>query len=173
MGRIKAMTVLLVAFYFGCMVGGQEWPLIIGPYEDWDDCASVREFLDRRGYETDTCALLPYPQEGSLYLEVGYLPYLTPVQNYMPSQPQQSLPYYGIPPVANEPFLLIDPNRPDAAVLLLPGFPHLLAPLREGGYYPSPYRMLPQEWGSPLWQQPESRSGDLQEGLGGLENLSQ
>lgn len=64
----------IVAFYFGMLVAGQEWPVMVGPYETWEECASVREFLDRRGYETDTCSLLPYPQEESQYLEVGHLP---------------------------------------------------------------------------------------------------
>jgi len=64
----------IIAFYFGVLVSGQEWPVMVGPYDSWQDCASVREFLDRRGYETDSCSLLPYPQEGSQLLQVGDLP---------------------------------------------------------------------------------------------------
>lgn len=47
--------------------------MLIGPYADWSDCASVREWLDRRGYETDSCLLMPFPQE-AVQLEVLELP---------------------------------------------------------------------------------------------------
>lgn len=67
------MTSSLVAYYFSLIVSWQSYPLLVGPYSSWDDCASVREFVDRRGYETDGCSTLPLPQE-SIYLEVGYLP---------------------------------------------------------------------------------------------------
>lgn len=67
------MTLAIVAFFFSVMVSGQEYPVVVGPYETWEDCASVREFLDRRGYETDRCAVLPLPQD-SQYLHVGDLP---------------------------------------------------------------------------------------------------
>lgn len=68
------MIEIIVAFYFSIMVTGQEWPVVVGPYESWGDCASVREFLDRRGYETDSCSMLPFPQEKSQYLNVGGIP---------------------------------------------------------------------------------------------------
>lgn len=64
---------LLVAYYFGLLVMWQEWPVLAGPYEEWAACSSVREYLDRRGYLTDSCALLPYPQESQVIL-VGGLP---------------------------------------------------------------------------------------------------
>lgn len=67
------MLALLVAFYFSVMVPGMEYPLLIGPYADWSECASVREWLDRRGYETDSCLLMPFPQE-SQELQVFFLP---------------------------------------------------------------------------------------------------
>lgn len=57
------MLVLLVAFYFSLMVPHQDYPIMIGPYADWSECASIREWLDRRGYETDSCLLMPFPQE--------------------------------------------------------------------------------------------------------------
>lgn len=53
----------LIAFYFSLLLFYQEWPVLIGPYETWEECASVREMLDRRGYETDDCTLLPVEQE--------------------------------------------------------------------------------------------------------------
>ena len=68
------MCTLLVAFYFMCLLPEQGWPVVIGPYETWDDCASVREFLDRRGYETASCAVMTWPQEQSQLLQVGDLP---------------------------------------------------------------------------------------------------
>jgi len=64
---------ILVAYYFGLIVYWQEWPILAGPYEEWAACASVREYLDRRNYLTDSCALLPYPQE-SQAIQVGGLP---------------------------------------------------------------------------------------------------
>lgn len=63
----------LMAFYFSIMIMTQEWPLLIGPYSVWDDCASVREFLDRRGYETGSCELMPMGQDAK-HLEVIDLP---------------------------------------------------------------------------------------------------
>ena len=68
------MDLRIVAFYFSMLVNWQEHPLLVGPYENLDECQSVREFLDRRSYETSDCAYMTYPQE-SIYLEVGYLPY--------------------------------------------------------------------------------------------------
>ena len=64
---------ILVAYYFGLLVAWQEWPVLAGPYEEWAACSSVREYLDRRGYLTDSCALLPYPQESQV-IQVGGLP---------------------------------------------------------------------------------------------------
>lgn len=71
------MTLTIIAFYFGVLISGQDWPVMIGPYETWAECASVREYLDRRDYVTDSCAPLPVPQEESQHLSVGYLPTLT------------------------------------------------------------------------------------------------
>jgi len=68
------MSVLLVAFYFSMMVPDRAYPLLVGPYTEWDECASVREWLDRRGYETDSCLLMPFPQE-AVKLEVLELPH--------------------------------------------------------------------------------------------------
>lgn len=67
------MILILVAYYFGVLVAWQEWPVLAGPYEEWAACSSVREYLDRRGYLTDSCALLPYPQESQV-IQVGGLP---------------------------------------------------------------------------------------------------
>lgn len=64
---------ILVAYYFGLLVYWQEWPVLAGPYEEWAACSSVREYLDRRKYLTDSCALLPYPQESQV-IQVGGLP---------------------------------------------------------------------------------------------------
>ena len=64
---------ILVAYYFGLIVYWQEWPILAGPYEEWAACASVREYLDHRGYLTDSCALLSYPQDSQM-IQVGGLP---------------------------------------------------------------------------------------------------
>ena len=68
------MDLVIAAFYFGMLVPWQEYPILVGPYGSLDECQSVREFLDRREYETDICSIMTYPQEGSVYLEVGFLP---------------------------------------------------------------------------------------------------
>jgi hypothetical protein len=68
------VTTILVAFYFSVLVLEREWPVVIGPYSEWSECASVREFLDRRGYETGICELWSFPQEDSMLLQVGDLP---------------------------------------------------------------------------------------------------
>jgi len=68
------MFSLLVAFYFMCLIPSQDHPVVVGPYRTWDDCASVREFLDRRGYETGGCSVMPFPQDDSVELNVGDLP---------------------------------------------------------------------------------------------------
>ena len=57
------MAVVLVAYFFAVMVPERDYPLMVGPYETWAECASVREWLDRRGYESDGCGLIPLPQE--------------------------------------------------------------------------------------------------------------
>lgn len=67
------MLVTLVAFFFSLMLPDREYPILIGPYADWAECASVREWLDRRGYETDGCYLLSIPQE-AVQLEPLHLP---------------------------------------------------------------------------------------------------
>src|SRR3990167_1475515 len=143
------MIVLLVAFYFSMLIETQGWPVVVGPYEEWQECASVREFLDRRGYETDGCYLMPYPQE-SIHLSVGDIPSTLSVtpslskgegqrdkrvpphlskESYMRVLLQNSLPYYGRPHGSDAPTLLIVPSSPDA-VLQLPSEPlHLLLPL--------------------------------------------
>ena len=64
---------LLVSFYFGLLVAWQEWPLTIGPYSEWDECNSVRQWLDAQGYETDRCGLMPYPQD-SIFVEETDMP---------------------------------------------------------------------------------------------------
>lgn len=64
---------MIVGFYFAVMLATQDWPLLIGPYEEWGQCASVREYLDRRGYETSTCAPMPMGQD-ALYLNVIDIP---------------------------------------------------------------------------------------------------
>jgi hypothetical protein len=63
----------IMAFYFAVMVLSQGWPVMIGPYSEWAECASVREYLDRRGFETGSCELMPIGQEAKR-LEVIDLP---------------------------------------------------------------------------------------------------
>lgn len=64
---------MLIAVYFTVVVWWVECPVLIGPYENVSACASVRERLDRRGYETGACGYMSAMQEAEL-LDVGYLP---------------------------------------------------------------------------------------------------
>lgn len=82
----------LIALYFSVLIPEQEWPLLIGPYETWPECASVREFLDHRGYETAGCTAMPYPQEDAFLLRVGDLPRVR--VRYIPVRPLESWPCY-------------------------------------------------------------------------------
>lgn len=82
----------LIALYFSVLIPEQEWPLLIGPYETWSECASVREFLDHRGYETAGCTVMSYPQEDAFLLRVGDLPRVK--VRYIPAPHQESWPYY-------------------------------------------------------------------------------
>ena len=68
------VTLTLVAFYFSLMVVTQAWPVTVGPYATWAECASVREYIDRRGYETGGCGVMPYPQPDSVLLQVIDVP---------------------------------------------------------------------------------------------------
>lgn len=63
----------MIAFYFTLMLMSQDWPILVGPYEEWEQCASVREFLDRRGYDTGACEPMSLGQEAR-HLEVIDLP---------------------------------------------------------------------------------------------------
>ena len=54
---------MVMAFYFSVLLVTQTWPVLIGPYQEWAQCASVREYLDRRGYETSACEPMPMGQE--------------------------------------------------------------------------------------------------------------
>lgn len=54
---------MIVAFYFSLLVLWQEFPLVVGPYDNWDECNYARMYFDRRGYMTDSCGLMPYPQD--------------------------------------------------------------------------------------------------------------
>ncbi|HKU52525.1 MAG TPA: hypothetical protein VJQ25_08660 [Nitrospira sp.] len=68
------MSLVVCAFYFSLLLSAQSYPLMVGPYETWEECTKVREWLDWRTYETDNCEPFPYPQGGSQLLVVPYLP---------------------------------------------------------------------------------------------------
>lgn len=68
------MSLILCAFYFSLLVSTQSYPVMVGPYESWEECTKVREWLDGRAYETDDCETFPYPQGDSQMLAVPYLP---------------------------------------------------------------------------------------------------
>lgn len=64
---------MLTAVYFSMLVAWLEWPIVIGPYRSWGQCSEVREWLDRQGYDTDSCGYMVYPQE-SLRIEIVDMP---------------------------------------------------------------------------------------------------
>ena len=68
------MSSIVCAFYFSLMLTTQNYPVMVGPYESWEECTKVREWLEGRAYETDDCETFPYPQDGSQMLVVPYLP---------------------------------------------------------------------------------------------------
>lgn len=49
-------SVAIVAWYGVCLIGGQYE--LIGPYDDRDECASTIAWLDRKGFETETCTMV-------------------------------------------------------------------------------------------------------------------
>ena len=65
---------MIVAYYFTMIIATQLHPLLVGPYFSFSDCASVREYQDRRGYETGGCGLMPFPQEDAVLLGVIVIP---------------------------------------------------------------------------------------------------
>jgi len=73
------LSLILCAFYFSLMLSTQSYPIMVGPYDSWEECTKVREWLDGRAYETDDCETFPYPQSGSQMLVVPYLPKETPL----------------------------------------------------------------------------------------------
>jgi len=54
------LSLIVCAFYFSLMVSTQSYPVMVGPYESWEECTKVREWLDWRAYETDDCETFPY-----------------------------------------------------------------------------------------------------------------
>ena len=68
------LSLIVCAFYFSLMLTTQSYPVMVGPYETWEECTKVREWLDWRTYETDDCETFPYPQGSSQLLAVPYLP---------------------------------------------------------------------------------------------------
>jgi hypothetical protein len=68
------VSVVVCAFYFSLLLSTQSYPVMVGPYDTWEECTKVREWLDWRTYETDDCETFPYPQGDSQFLIVPYLP---------------------------------------------------------------------------------------------------
>jgi len=69
-----SQLVIQVAFYFSVMIPQQNHPLLAGPYREWEECSHTREWLAMRGYDTEGCGLLPFPQANSVYLGVMEIP---------------------------------------------------------------------------------------------------
>lgn len=71
----RLLRLRIVGWSVPVMVPEQDWPVMVGPYKDWEECNAVREFVERRGYETGRCELIGLPlPDGSQELESLYLP---------------------------------------------------------------------------------------------------
>src|SRR5689334_1663203 len=68
------VSLIVCAFYFSLLLSSQTFPVMVGPYDSWEECTKVREWRDWRAYETDDCESFPYPQGGSQRVIVPYLP---------------------------------------------------------------------------------------------------
>lgn len=64
---------VVMAFYFSMLLVGALVPGLVGPFETWEECASVREWVDHLGHDTATCGVMPFPQEAQV-LHVFDLP---------------------------------------------------------------------------------------------------
>jgi hypothetical protein len=64
---------LQVAYFLFIIVTWREWPVEVGPYT-LEECHSVKEFLDRRGYEVSGCEVMSVPQEDAVKLEIPHIP---------------------------------------------------------------------------------------------------
>lgn len=56
------------------MVWWQEYPLLVGPYNERNSCQDVLEYIQRRGYETGGCWGLPIETK-AIHLNVGDIPH--------------------------------------------------------------------------------------------------
>jgi hypothetical protein len=64
---------MLISFFLFVLVSWQQWPITLGPYTH-EECLTVKEFLDRKGYDVSSCGIMSVPQEDSIKLEVPYIP---------------------------------------------------------------------------------------------------
>jgi len=49
------MAGYLVAWYLVLLIEGREYPMLVGPYDDVQECMNVEEAYQLRGYQTDGC----------------------------------------------------------------------------------------------------------------------
>ena len=64
---------MLIAYFLILILVGHDCPVLVGPFEDRSGCLDVREWVERRGYETGGCSVLSLPQE-AIMVHVGELP---------------------------------------------------------------------------------------------------
>ena len=56
----------IIAWYGVLLIGGQ-WGLV-GPYDNREECTKIMEWLDSRGYETETCMMIDTGGESDLVI---------------------------------------------------------------------------------------------------------
>ena len=56
----------IIAWYGVLLIGGQ-WGLV-GPYDNREECTKIMEWLDSRGYETETCTMIDTGVESDLVI---------------------------------------------------------------------------------------------------------
>ncbi len=64
---------MLLSYFLILVLAWQECSVLVGPFPERSACMDVQEWLDRRGYETGGCSVLPIPQE-AIMVRVGDLP---------------------------------------------------------------------------------------------------
>lgn len=64
---------MILAYFLILVLAGQDCPVLVGPFEDRSSCLDVREWVERRGYETGGCSIMSLPQD-SVMVKVGEIP---------------------------------------------------------------------------------------------------
>jgi len=61
---------MLIAYFILVFANSQGWPAMLGPY-DYEECRTLFDLLNARGYDLGGCGALPVPQSDAYYLRGG------------------------------------------------------------------------------------------------------